>query len=564
MKLMGSLFVAVAALGIAGAADGRLRGSSDSIGAASAPLPDFSYAGYGFGVAPLPTDPGIIIDVTRYGVIADDDRDDAKAILRALDAARAVAGRVTLRFPQGRIQIGEIIPIDRGELVLDGAGSGLGGTELYFPRPLKIVDTSDREDKLRAYLKRENKLEVQPDQNINFPFSEYSWSGGFLRVGPGKLRAVAYDDGGDKRGAIIAQAMAGRQFTRQLSVSDGAKLRVGQVVQVQWFSVDGPDSAILTSLYGNIDVWNAAQADPARRLTIGSHHWTFRNRPVVVQSTRITAKRGNELTLGDPLLHDVSKSQPAGIADWPHMTNVGIQNMRLAFPDSPWFGHHLEQGYNGIYFTGVFDGWVKNLVIHNADSAILTDNAASLTLADVTTTGERRGHYSIHIGAVHNVLVRNLRVENPVIHPLSVNTRSTRSVYQRAVVLREAAIDQHSGSNHQNLFDQVTLHVIPRKQQGEWAYRLWQGSGASYWKPGHGRHNTHWNFRLVMPDSVPADAQVRLFSGLEGPGARIVGLHGNRGLLADYAPTARIEGTGAPAPYPSLYDHQLAARLSRR
>ncbi|WP_260580434.1 hypothetical protein [Sphingopyxis sp. PET50] len=334
-----------------------------------------------------------------------------------------------------------------------------------------------------------------------------------------------------------------------MTVEDATKLHVGDVVQLQWFSVDGPDSKILKSLYGDTD------------LPIGSHHWTSPNRPVVVQSTRVAAIRGKRVTLGDPLLHDVRTDQPAVVAQWQHLTRVGIQNLRLQFPEAPSFGHHLEQGYNGIYMTGVFDGWIRNLVIDRSDSGILTDNAASLTIADVTTTGDRRAHYSVHVGAVHNVLVEGLRVENPVIHPLSVNTRSTRSVFLRSDVAQDAVIDQHSGSNHQNLFDQIVLHIDPKQTNGEWAYQLWVGGGAPYWKPGHGLYNTLWNARLAMSETVPADATVAISSGLEGPGERIVGLHANRRIAISYTPASYVEATGqAVEAVPSLYDWQLARR----
>jgi hypothetical protein len=529
------------------------------------PLPDYSYAGYGFGLTPLPTDPGTIVNVTDHGVVPDDGKDDAKALLKALAAADAITGRVTLRFPKGRVQIGEIIPIERSELILDGAGEGPGGTELYFPRPLKVVDKSRMQDELREYLERENKYQREPDQNINFLFTEYSWAGGFLFIGPKGTRPVSYDGAKDKRDPVLTAARRGKQFDRMVEVENAKALKVGQVVQLQWFSGDAPDSAILKSLYGDIGKWNAAQTDKSLELKIGSHHWTFPNRPVVGQSTRITAIKGNRITLGDPLLHDVSEDQPAVIANWEHLTNVGIQNMRLAFPDNPWFGHHLEQGYNGIYMTGLFDGWAKNLTIHNADSAILTDNAASLTIANITTTGEHVAHYSVHVGAVHNVLVKELRVENPVIHPVSVNTRSSRSVYQRAVVLRDAVLDQHSGSNHQNLFDQLTLHIKPKKDaRGQWTYRLWEGGGAPYWKPGHGLMNTHWNVRLNIGEGpAPADT-VRITSGLEGPGARIVRLYGNRQLDVSYTPTPYIEDSNDKATtVPSLYDYQLAKRQKK-
>lgn len=520
---------------------------------AANPLPDFSYAGYGFGIAPIPSDAGTIVDVTDHGAIPDDGLDDTKAVLRALAAANAVKGKVTLRFPKGRTQITEVLRITRSDIVLDGAGDGPGGSELWFPRPLKLIDQSHDYDELRAYLVHEKKYQVEPENNIDYLFTEYSWAGGMILVAPEKSRPVSYDGSKDVRDPVLANGVSGKQFGRTLTVDNPAKLKVGAVVQLQWFSVAGPDSKILKSLYGDTD------------LPIGSHHWTSPNRPVVVQATRVAAIRGKTVTLGDPLLHDVRADQPAVLADWRHLEHVGIQNLRLQFPEAPAFGHHLEQGYNGIYMTGVFDGWVKKLTIDRSDSGVLTDNAASLTIADVITTGDRRAHYSVHVGAVHNVLVRDLKVENPVVHPLSINTRSTRSVFLRSTVALEGVIDQHSGSNHQNLFDQVTLHIDPKqdpKQEGAaWHYRLWMGGGAPYWKPGHGLYNTLWNARLVIPDAVPADAEVAITSGLEGPGERIVGLHANRKITVSYDPAPYIEATGeAIDAVPSLYDYQLARR----
>lgn len=522
---------------------------SDRSVAAANPLPDFSYAGYGFGLAPIPTDTGTIVDVTDHGAVPDDGLDDTKAVLRALAAADAVIGKVTLRFPKGRTQITEVLRITRSNIVLDGAGNGAGGSELWFPRPLKIIDNSSDFDELRDYLVREKKQQVEPEQNIDYLFTEYSWAGGMIVVRPETTRPVSYDGGKDVRDPPLANGVSGRQFARTLTVDNVAKLRVGDVVQLQWFAGAGATSPILESLYGDTD------------LPIGSHHWTSPNRPVVAQATRIAAIRGRMVTLGDPLLHDVRVDQPAVLASWKHLTNVGIQNLRLQFPEAPSFGHHLEQGYNGIYMTGVFDGWIRALTIDRSDSGILTDNAANLTIADVTTTGDRRAHYSVHVGAVHNVLVRDLKVENPVIHPLSVNTRSTRSVFLRSVVTRDAIIDQHSGSNHQNLFDQIVMHIDPKLAKGVWQYPLWVGGGAPYWKPGHGLYNTLWNARLVIPDSVPADATVRITSGLEGPGERIVGLHANRTIDVRYTPTPYIEATGqAITAAPSLYEYQLARR----
>lgn len=522
---------------------------SDKVTRAATPLPDYSYAGYGFGLAAIPEDAGTTVNVTDHGVIPDDGLDDTKAVLRAMEAANKVQGKVTLRFPKGRTQITEVLRITRSDIVLDGAGDGPGGSELFFPRPLKLIDNSHDFDELRQYLVREKKYEVQPEHNINYLFSEYSWGGGMIFVGPDRTRPASYDPAMDKRDPTLARGIAGKQFDRTLTIDDTSRLKVGDVLRVEWFPVDGKDSQILKSLYGDTD------------LPIGSHHWTSPDRAVVVQSTQVTAIKGKKVTLGDPLLHDVRADQPALLTHWPHLSNVGIQNLRLQFPESPSFGHHLEQGYNGIYMTGVFDGWIRHLTIDKSDSGILTDNAGNLTIADIVTSGERRAHYSVHVGAAHNVLVKDLTVENPVIHPLSVNTRSTRAVFLRSQVKRDAVIDQHSGSNHQNLFDQITMWVDPVQKKGEWQYRLWVGGGASYWKPGHGLYNTVWNARLVMPDAVPADATVAVTSGLEGPGERVVGLHANRPIIVRYNPTPYVAATGqAVEAAPSLYEYQLAKR----
>lgn len=522
-------------------------------GAAGITLPDFSYAGFGFGLADLPADRGTVIDVTAHGARADDDVDDTQAVLKAMDAANAVAGKVTLRFPAGRFIISDVIRIERGDFVLEGAGPGAGGTELFFPRPLRMVDHTTEFDELRQYLVAEDKREVQPKANLNARFSEYSWSGGFVRTGPKGNRTAPYLAAYDTPFTLLADGLRGRQGDRSFTVVSAGDLQVGQVVQLQWYPDKGRDSAIIKSLYGDTT------------LKIGSHHWSFPTRPTVTQSTRITAIAGNRITIGDPLLHDATPAQPARLAAWRHLERVGIQGLRFTFPDSPWFGHHQEQGYNAIFFTGVFDGWVRDVRIHNADSGILTYDSASVTYRDIVVSGNRRAHYAIHVGTAHNILATGLIIEAPILHSLSVNTQSTRAVFQRAVVRSEPVLDQHAGSNHQNLFDNVTLHITPRRIDGVPTFDLWDGSGAGYWQPGHGRYNTSWNIRVVVEGDVAPDETVLLRGLDEGPEARVVGVWGNRPVRVDYRPMPYLEMIGAePVAVPSLYDWQLARRRSPR
>ncbi|WNO53719.1 glycosyl hydrolase family 28-related protein [Stakelama saccharophila] len=522
---------------------------SDPAVAAKVPLPDYSYAGYGFGVAPLPTDSGAVIDVTEYGARPDDGLDDSKAVLKAIEAADAVEGKVTVRFPKGRFIISSILRIQRGDFVLEGAGRGGEGTTLFFPRPLKIVDTSHDLDELREYLVKEHKFQREPKNNIDTLFTEYSWTGGFIQVGPENERAAAYLPQYDKRDPVLTDGVSGEHFTRTLTVSDPSKLRVGQVVELQWFSTDGENSPIIRSIYGDYDG------------KIGSHHWSYKDRPLVVQPTRIEAIDGRRVMIGDPLMHDISDRQPAVIAHHELLENVGIQGLRLQFPDGPTYGHHLEQGNNGIYLTGMFDGWVRDVAIHNADSGILTYDSGNLTIRNVATSGDRTAHYAVHVGNAHNVLVRDLLVTNPVVHSLSLNTLSTRAVFTHARVTSDATLDQHAGANHQNLFDDVTLSIAPEKKDGKWTYELWHHGGARYWLPPHGRYNTNWNVNVVVESGATPGETVTLTGKPMGPGERIVGVNGNRLFAVDYTPEpylARVNQTMAAVP--SLYDYQLARR----
>ncbi len=520
-------------------------------GPGAAELPDYSYAGYQFGTGQIPDASGEIIDATDFGVIADDGLDDSAALLDTLRAAHAVTGPVTVQLPAGRLVISEVLPIERSHIVLRGAGAGVGGTELHFPRPLAAIDQTPRLDELRTYLRKYDKRQREPERNIDALFSEYSWTGGFIWIQKPGTRAASYLEEFDPPIERLTTIIGGSRGEKQLQVDSTDKLRVGDAVQIHWFNRDGEDGALLSEIYGETD------------LAIGSHHWTFADRPLVRQTTRILAIDGATVEIGDPLLHSISVAVPAQISQWDHLEQVGLEDFSISFPDSPYFGHHLERGYNGIYVTSTIDGWVRDIQFKNADSGILSYNSANLTIENIRSTGERPGHYAIHLGNVHNVLVRDVTIENPVLHSLTFNTQSTKSVYQRATVLNAAVLDQHAGANHQNLFDNVTLHVKADRKDGRPFYSVWDGSGAGYWQPGHGRFNTTWNLNVIVQSGAQRDETVRLEGLAEGPDAFILGIHGNRTFEVDYRPEPRALSVNREPEIRSLYDWQLRQRTDR-
>ncbi|QUL38152.1 right-handed parallel beta-helix repeat-containing protein [Erythrobacter sp. JK5] len=514
------------------------------------PLPDFSYAGYGFGTETIPT-VDQEIDVADFGAKADDGKDDSKAIQAALAEAHSRSGPVRVQFGPGRYILSEILWLEKSGIVLSGMGMGAGGTELYMPRPLNQIDDGGTLDEIRQYLRENDKYERQPDANLDVLFSEYSWSGGFIwsRVPGG--RHASYIESMDPPIAKIADIRTGKQFSRTLTVQDTSGLKVGDVLRINWHNRAGPDGPLVKSLYGDTD------------LKIGSRHWETPDRPLVQQPTRIEAIDGNTVTIADPLLHDIGTDLPAYFSEWAHLSEVGIQDLALVFPPNPYFGHHNESGFNGVYFTGVHNGWIRNVRIENSDSGILTDDLANVTISNVVTQGEHAAHYSVHIGNVHNVLVDRLTVYNPTVHALSFNTKSTRSVYTNSTVWTTPTLDQHAGSNHQNLYDNITVHVTPDQQSedGKPLYDLYKAGGAGYWQPGHGRFNTTWNLSIVFDGGVAPGDEVVILAGSEGPEARIVGMHGNRPIRLDHRPTPYVEmHNRAVRAVPSLYAYQLLKR----
>ena len=171
-------------------------------------------------------------------------------------------------------------------------------------------------------------------------------------------------------------------------------------------------------------------------------------------------------------------------------------------------------------------------------------------------------HYAVHMGNVHNVIAKDLRVLNRVRHSLTFNTQSTKCVYQKAEVFVAPVLDQHAGANHQNLFDAVTLHAPVREQDGKKTIAIYDGSGAGYWQPGHGGYNTTWNLKILVSGGAHPGDKVALEGVDEGPMAIIVGIHGNREFELDYRPKPLISIVNTQvAEIPSLYDHQLSERM---
>lgn len=513
-------------------------------------LPDFSYAGYKNGTTSIPDILGTVVNATDYGVIANDGLDDSKALIKAIAAASAMNGAVTLQLPAGRLILSDIIFIERSDFILRGAGSGVDGTQLYFPRPLMYVPNPDGLKELREYLTTFDKVQREKENNVNLPFSQYAWSGGYIWTQVPGERVKSYLEHYEVPNKVLAMAQSGNRGDKTVVVKDAGLLKVGDVVELQLFNKDGKTGSIINELYNGANV------------KVGSHHWEFPELPIVRQQVEIVAIKGNKVTLNTPLTIAVKPSYEARFIEWKHLKNVGISHLSIEFPITPRVAHHVEQGFNGINLTRLYDSWVHDIVINNADSGILTEEIANVTIKDITTTGDHYAHYTVAMAGVHNVLADRIVVKNKAEHPLSFNTFSTKNVYRNCEVFVDPVLDQHSGANHQNLFDSIKVHI---DNTGITEYPLFAGGGADYWKPSHGAYSTLWNIQAVFKNTSTSSKPFVLNGMLDGPDALVIGVHGNLEIKVNYEPNSYIESTNVDLKnIPSLYDYQMKQRLSKK
>jgi Pectate lyase superfamily protein len=503
-------------------------------------LPDFSYAGYHWGEEPPPHPPATL-DVTDFGARADDREDDTAAILKAVAVANAAAGPAVLQFPAGRFIVRDILYLERSDFILRGAGSAPGGTVLEIPIALKDLRRPAALDELQEYLIRGDMRE----KKTGYLFSGYSWMGGFIwpRV-PGK-RIYPYLADFDTPSEVLALASNGKRGEHTFTVDSTSRLEVGDRLRIEWYNTEGKHGSLLEHLY------------MSKAVKIGSRHWENPERPLIFQDVTITALDGTTVTSKEPLLHDLRTDWDTALTDTEPLAEVGIEGLRIEFPETLYGRHHLEAGYNAIYLTSVTHSWVRDVRIVNADNGILSDDASQVTIEDVRVSG-RPMHYGVHLGRISGMLAKHLEIGASAQHPLSFNSYAKASVFTDVDILLNARLDQHRGSNHQNLFDNIRIVAAGDEPP------IFKHGGASYWRPTHGAFNTLWNIQIEFTSALPDGETIELKGEDEGPHARIVGFSANRPITFEYGPDAYIEGVNRPGiSVPSLYQYQLRQRSKR-
>jgi hypothetical protein len=317
------------------------------------------------------------------------------------------------------------------------------------------------------------------------------------------------------------------------------------LVRIKWYNKEGEQSSLIKHMYDSKDI------------PIGSRHWESPEMPLIKQEVTITNINGVIITIKEPLMHDLKPEWYNRITTWNHLEEIGIEHIRFEFPKDEYFAHHLEDGYNAIYFTNAAHSWVKDISFKNGDSGFISDVCSNCTIEDVTIEG-RKYHYAVQFGDVYNMLAKRINVNAETWHSLSFNTGARRSVFTDCNVTVLPSLDQHSGANHQNLFDNVKL--IEDTPDRSFFYV----GGDGYWAPTHGAFSTFWNIEIEYKFPNPNHDTLKVKGVHNGPSARLIGIHANYPVTINYGPDAYIEGINRKnISVVSLYNYQLEKRLSK-
>jgi len=428
------------------AATSALWGTHGELWSPASRLPDFSYAGYHCGEAPLPNPPASV-SLKDFGAVGDGVADDSKAFLKAIATVKSGA----IEIPPGRYRITKIIEINRPNVVLRGAGPGK--TILFFPTPLNDI--------------KPNWGETTGGMRT----SNYSWSGGLIwfqgNFGSKPLAKITADA---QRGEFV------------LTVSDTSRLSAGQRVEI--FERDNPDNSLAKELY-------SGDAGDTRKLE-GSTHATL-----VCHITRID---GHQIHFDRPLRFAVKAQWHPQIRQFaPTVSESGVENLTFEFPNTRYGGHFKELGYNAIAFSGVSDCWACNLVITNADSGIMP-GGMFCTIQDIVFESSREPDKALHCTGHHGMnfegadnLFTGFDYRTRFVHDISVDHCAVGNVMANGRGI-DLCFDHHERAPSENLFTDIDTGA---------GTRLWTCGGGDALGKHCGTRGTFWNIRAAKPQTFP-------------------------------------------------------------
>ncbi len=472
-------------------------------------LADFSYAGYRFGEYDIPNVDYPVFDVSEYGAIANDGLSDRKAFEDAIAAAQK-KGKGIIYFPAGRFDLrpqdapNKSITIDGDNLVLRGAGSGEGGTELYMEYP----NQPETDGALWS---------CPPLVLFRYNFdNDKQWS--------------VDENFSDRKLADINTDAARGTFTVEVSTTSG--LHIGKRVFLNLKNND--PSFIAEELY-------PYEVDS---------EWTdiLNNGIQVTEYNEIARIEGNKVTFKAPLLYKIEAKRKWTLHE--HSCNIGVGVEDIAFVGNfqDEFVHHKDATHDsGFKLLGLLrqtNAWVRRCRFTNVSEALSVQKSANVSVFDCKITGNQ-GHSAIRSEASTRVFIGRIDDQPAQYHSTGVSKTSIGTVLWRNTTAPNSCFESHSYQPRVTLLDAC-----------EGAFLSDHAGGDQASAPNHLGELVLWNYNNIMSGNT-FDFWSRNNRFLK---PILVGFHGQP-ITFEQSQVAVNEKQGTKVYPESLYEAQLIERL---
>jgi hypothetical protein len=402
---------------------------------------DWSYAGYRAGEVELP-DLQPTIDVKAdHGAVGDGVVDDTDALEAALSAAGP--GDV-VHLPAGTYRLTDQLEIPSG-VVLQGAG--MDATTLDIP--ISLTD-----------------LKGNPGLDGGGT-SSYSFGSGFIEASGGS--------NGSELATVTAPALRGAT-TVTLSSTDG-------VAAGEWIRIDQTDVGgdLMDRLHADLQQGGSDN--------VGDKGMSFHTRVVAVGSNDVQIERALPVDIDlawSPTVYVLSRTAE----------EVGLEHLTIQFPETSYPGHFDELGYNAVHYRGMFNSWVRNVRVLNADYGINFSDSFFCTADGVVidAANDRSGHHALNNGHGGDNLFVGFELGVSFVHDVTVEWYATGVVVTKGYGVA-LSMDHHRAAPYTTLWTELNLGS---------GSRAWVSGGAGNRGPHTAAYDTLWNVQadndLAFPD----------------------------------------------------------------
>lgn len=391
-----------------------------------ATLLDFSYAGYEYGEREIPDVDYPVFLVDDYGAVANDNKSDRAALEAAIAAATKAGDKAIIRFSAGRYNLrsaddpNKSITISGDNIILQGAGSGEGGTEIFMEYPNTLTQA--------------NALWSAPEL-IRFTYMGANTDNQLLLT------------------KVTGNAARG---SHQLEVASTSGLYIGQRLLLKGSSKS-----------------TEAIAQEVTPYEVETSEWkTFINEGVQVNEY-LTIERieGNTLKFKEPLMHCVDAAWGWTLHRYQHHVGCGIEDIAFRGNFQEPYIHHEpsgihDSGYKMIAFHRQANGWIRRCRFIDVIEAASVMLSTHVSVLDCSIEGHK-GHAAIRSEASSHVLLAYINDQTGQEHSTGVSKTSIGTVIWKCTTAGTSTFESHSSQPRATLIDDCSGGFLPNHAGGD-------------------------------------------------------------------------------------------------